>query len=229
MDVTLEPDKLSLLSDRYHRDGFIYLPANQSLIPNELFVEIQRLSLGALQDPEARRIFDPSHKCVAFPIIEDAKEQKPAFVAKIANEIVEAFSKAKLTDSAAALVDPSRKSAIYLRRSQINTLSEGDCIHEHLDTSANPCYSTGLILCLGDEYTGGEVVLYNRNNNRCSFRLEVGDSIFLDSSIPHQITDVHSGLRITIANFWGSNTEVNRLSKFASARAFHDFFKNEDL
>ncbi len=227
MEATLIQDKISLLRDQFQREGFIYLPASESFLQPEHFIEIQRLALATLQDPASKRIVDPQHESSAFPIIEDKKEQKPTNVGIFAQDIVTLFNAVQLTEKITNLSLAGSNEALHLRRCQINSLSENDSILAHLDTNANPCYRTGLILGLSSEYTGGDLVINDKQNNSHPLRLGMGDIVILDSKIVHEVEEVESGLRLTLACFWGTNLEENPIKKFASARALYSYFEEE--
>jgi hypothetical protein len=86
----------------------------------------------------------------------------------------------------------------------LHKYSKGDSFAKHIDLNANfPDRRWNLGIQLNENYTGGEYVCYDENNNEIILSKEVGTAIAYNSTTLHEIREIHSGERWSIvAPIW---------------------------
>jgi predicted 2-oxoglutarate/Fe(II)-dependent dioxygenase YbiX len=86
----------------------------------------------------------------------------------------------------------------------LHKYSKGDSFTKHIDLNANfPDRRWNLGIQLNENYTGGEYVCYDENNNEIILSKEVGTAIAYNSTTLHEIREIHSGERWSIvAPIW---------------------------
>jgi hypothetical protein len=92
--------------------------------------------------------------------------------------------------------------------------SKGDHFTKHKDKlnqknekNNERIFSTSTIISKTDDLKGGEFLIYDRLGNRFDVPLDVGETIFFDSSTQHQVNEVTSGVReVLVAWIWKKQT-----------------------
>ena len=77
--------------------------------------------------------------------------------------------------------------------------SKGDCFSKHIDLASGfeeRRYNLGIQI--NEDYTGGEYICYDKNNNEIVLSKEVGTAIAYNATTLHEIREIHSGERWSI-------------------------------
>ena len=81
----------------------------------------------------------------------------------------------------------------------LHKYSKGDSFTKHIDLNPNfPGRRWNLGIQLNDEYSGGEYICYDNNNNEIVLSKEVGTAVAYDSRTLHEIKEIRSGERWSI-------------------------------
>jgi hypothetical protein len=100
---------------------------------------------------------------------------------------------------------------LCLRRCQANLLQEGDYIGEHKDQDSSPDYLATIVFHFSDDYTGG----YFQTSVQQSYKPHAHMALVNNCSVPHQVTKVESGKRLTLACFLSTSFAPNMKSRAA--------------
>lgn len=98
---------------------------------------------------------------------------------------------------------------LCLRRCQANRLHEGDYIGEHKDQDSSPDYLATIVFYFSEDYTGG----YFQTSEQQRYKPRVRMALVNSCSVPHQVTRVESGVRLTLACFLSTSFESNKKSR----------------
>lgn len=98
---------------------------------------------------------------------------------------------------------------LCLRRCQANLLQEGDYIGEHKDQDSSPDYLATIVYHFSDDYTGG----YFQTSLNQSYKPLAHMALVNNCSVPHQVTRVESGKRLTLACFLSTSFGPNMKSR----------------
>jgi hypothetical protein len=81
----------------------------------------------------------------------------------------------------------------------LHKYSKGDSFSKHIDLAPGYEYRRyNLGIQLNDDYTGGEYICYDKNNNEIILSKEVGTAIAYSSTTFHEVREIHSGERWSI-------------------------------
>jgi hypothetical protein len=81
----------------------------------------------------------------------------------------------------------------------LHKYSKGDSFTKHIDLNINfPDRRWNLGIQLNEDYTGGEYICYDNNNNEIVLSKEVGTVVAYTSTTLHEITEILSGERWSI-------------------------------
>jgi len=81
----------------------------------------------------------------------------------------------------------------------LHKYSKGDSFTKHIDLNTNfPDRRWNLGIQLNEDYTGGEYICYDKNNNEIVLSKEVGTAVAYNSTTLHEIKEIHSGERWSI-------------------------------
>ena len=97
---------------------------------------------------------------------------------------------------------------LVIDRCQAHIYKEGDFISYHVDRESYSGYLYSLLFYISDDYAGGEMVMYI-DGKACKFNIPKGTLLLADSSIPHEVLPVKSGVRKTVAVFLMEKTGKN--------------------
>lgn len=104
---------------------------------------------------------------------------------------------------------------LCLRRCQANRLRKGDYIGTHKDQDSSPDYLATIVFHFSDDYTGGHFQTDAHDETQQSYKPKSHMALVNSCSIPHQVTKVESGERLTLACFLSTTFADNKKSRFA--------------
>jgi len=155
----------------------------------------------------------------------DANENHSVWVSRYHNDIESPQALNPLSADIEAIVMSPRMRNFYqrftgtdelcLRRCQANRLRKGDYIGMHKDQDSSPDYLATIVFHFSEEYTGGYFQTSAINNEPHSYKPCAHMALVNSCSIPHQVTAVESGERLTLACFLSTSFAENKKSRFA--------------
>lgn len=86
--------------------------------------------------------------------------------------------------------------------------NKGDHFKKHKDVvgSANPrVYTTVTLIKKSDDLVGGDLLIWDKNNNEHKIDLNVGETVVFKSTSFHQVTPVESGTRESLVVWINKN------------------------
>ena len=101
------------------------------------------------------------------------------------------------------------KKKLFIRRAQVNFMSKNRFFGYHLDIDSNPDYLYAVVLQLGSKFTGGDYVVY-KNKKKNIFKPKYKSIIISDCKIPHEVSKVKSGKRVSFVFFLSSHKSKNK-------------------
>lgn len=101
------------------------------------------------------------------------------------------------------------KKKLFIRRAQVNNMTKNAFVGYHLDIDSNPDYLYAVVIQLGSKFKGGKYVVY-KNKTKKSFSPKYMSIIISDCKIPHEVTKVSSGKRISFVFFLSENFAKNK-------------------
>jgi hypothetical protein len=136
---------------------------------------------------------------------------KPTLVNKpLSEEALEIVSSNRVMEFYKFLLN---KSDLYIRRMQYNVMGEDCFVGLHLDTDSNPDYLVAVVIQLGDNFEGGDYVVYGGGLPPRSFHPPRFSVIVSDCRFEHEVTKIISGLRKSLVFFLSSNNGNNKRLK----------------
>jgi len=93
---------------------------------------------------------------------------------------------------------------LCIRRCQANRLLEGDFIGYHVDQDTTPDYKATAIFQFSDAYQGGEFIVHHHDGNQVMLMPKFS-MLINRGELPHQVTPVTQGSRLTLACFFSTN------------------------
>ncbi len=101
---------------------------------------------------------------------------------------------------------------LHVRRMQYNILGEGCFVGIHLDTDSNPDYLVAVVIQFGDQFSGGEYVVYGGEQPPRRYSPGKNSIIVSNCDFEHEVTKVTSGKRKSLVFFLsesdGENTRL---------------------
>lgn len=95
----------------------------------------------------------------------------------------------------------------------LHKYSKGDLFQKHIDLTKNHLDRRwNLGIQLNEEYTGGEYVCYDNNDNPIILSKEVGTAIAYDAKTLHEIKEITSGERYSIVITITTHTLIEKKS-----------------
>jgi len=95
---------------------------------------------------------------------------------------------------------------LCLRRCQANRMLEGDYIGEHKDQDSSPDYLATIVFHFSSEYTGGFFVADEGQRYKPATYM----ALVNNCSVPHRVSKVESGERLTLACFLSPSFSANK-------------------
>lgn len=149
----------------------------------------------------------------------DADESHSVWVSRYFNDVgTPQALNAQAEDIAAIIMSPKMRTfyqeftgtdKLCLRRCQANRLREGDYIGEHKDQDSSPEYLATIVFHFSDNYTGG----FFQTSEQQDYKPRAHMALVNNCSVPHQVTRVESGERVTLACFLSTSFAPNKKSR----------------
>jgi len=156
----------------------------------------------------------------------DAEEGHSVWVSRYYNDVESPEALSDLSEQVKTIVMSPEMRAFYkqftgtdelcLRRCQANRLSQGDFIGLHKDQDSSPDYLATIVFHFSKGYKGGYFQIEN-DDTLASRRYRPAEHMALvnNCSIPHQVTRVESGERLTLACFLSTSFAPNKAAPHA--------------
>jgi len=154
----------------------------------------------------------------------DANESHSVWVSRYFNDVdtPEALN-ARSSEIEAIVMSPKMR-AFYqqftgtenlcLRRCQANRLQKGDFIGEHKDQDSSPDYFATVVFHFSEDYRGGYFQTSDAVDGTVSetqrYKPRARMALVNNCSIPHQVTAVEQGERLTLACFLSTSFSKNK-------------------
>jgi hypothetical protein len=155
----------------------------------------------------------------------DANENHSVWVSRYHNDVSAPVALNEQSDAIKAIVMSPKMRAFYkcftgteelcLRRCQANRLQTGDYIGWHKDQDSSPEYLATIVFHFGEQYTGGVFQTGDDEETLRSYRPDARMALVNSCSIPHQVSMVESGERLTLACFLSTSFAANKKSRYA--------------
>lgn len=155
----------------------------------------------------------------------DANESHSVWVSRYFNDIDSPEALSDLSHDVEAIVMSQKMRDFYsqfigtdnicLRRCQANRLQTGDYIGEHKDQDSSPDYYATVVFHFSESYSGGYFRTSSAPADDQEYKPAAHTALVNNCSIPHQVTEVKSGERLTLACFLSTSFSVNKNSPAA--------------
>lgn len=158
----------------------------------------------------------------------DADESHSVWVSRYFNDVDSPQALSDFSKQIESIVMSPKMRAFYqqftgteklcLRRCQANKLYTGDFIGLHKDQDSSPDYFATIVFHFSDNYVGGYFQASNQISNQAGniagkkqrYKPEAYTALVNNCSIPHQVTAVESGERLTLACFLSTAFHANK-------------------
>ncbi|MEC8074355.1 MAG: 2OG-Fe(II) oxygenase [Pseudomonadota bacterium] len=189
-------------------DGTIMIDSRDSFIQSKDFVKIEN-TLKKIPK-EFVTIGDAGEKNYVHVsrLMTDIK--KPIIVNKRFSKIVIDLLNKKYKSHFEQITNHKK---LFIRRAQVNVMFKNSFVGYHLDIDSNPDYLYAVILQLGSNFTGGLYVVYKKGKKPKKFKPNYKSIIISDCKIPHEVSKVKSGKRISFVFFLSKNFKANKRLK----------------
>lgn len=141
----------------------------------------------------------------------DAAENHSVHVCRFYNDVVKPEALHARSAQVHALVMSPKMRRFYrrftgtdelcMRRCQANLMHKGDYIGIHKDQDSNPDYIATVVFHFADNYQGGDFVTHDANAGSKHFHPHAITMLVNNCTIPHEVTPVEYGERLTLACF----------------------------
>ena len=155
----------------------------------------------------------------------DVNEKHSVWVSRYHNDVTAPEALNVLSGDIEAIVMSPKMRAFYqrftgtdqlcLRRCQANRLQKGDYIGWHKDQDSSSEYLATIVFHFGDCYTGGTFQTADKKTSVRSFKPGVHMALVNSCTIPHQVSEVESGERLTLACFLSTSFVANKKARHA--------------
>jgi hypothetical protein len=197
-------NKLSIYKKDLKKYGTILIPKSQSFILEDDFKKIEKnlkkipTEFVKIGDAGEKNHVHVSRLMTDVKIPKVVNKNYSNKVLKILNENYLSFFK-KIVN----------KQKLFIRRAQVNNMKKNAFVGYHLDIDSNPDYLYAVVLQLGNRFTGGKYVVY-KNKKKKIFSPKYMSIIISDCKIPHEVTKVNSGVRVSFVFFLSGNFSKNK-------------------
>ncbi|VAW53688.1 hypothetical protein MNBD_GAMMA05-1194 [hydrothermal vent metagenome] len=156
----------------------------------------------------------------------DAEEGHSVWVSRYYNDVESPEALSVMSEEVKSIVMSEKMRTFYqqftgtdklcLRRCQANRLSQGDYIGVHKDQDSSPDYLATIVFHFSNGYKGGYFQVEN-DDAIVSRRYHPSAHMALvnNCSIPHQVTRVENGERLTLACFLSTSFAPNKTTPHA--------------
>ena len=156
----------------------------------------------------------------------DADESHSVWVSRYINDVDTPVALNLLSKEVEAIVMSTKMRNFYqrftgtselcLRRCQANRLHKGDYIGVHKDQDSSPDYFATIVFHFSNDYSGGyfqtgEQALAEQHQ----YKPSAHTALVNNCSVPHQVTKVEAGERLTLACFLSTSFAANTHSPAA--------------
>ena len=141
----------------------------------------------------------------------DANESHSVWVSRYYNDVVSPTALDVNSEAVRAIVMSDKMRRFYsrftgteelcLRRCQANRLCEGDYIGEHCDQDSSPDYFATVVFHFDSAYEGGYFETVRQDGPSLQVRPRAHSALVNNCRVPHRVTPVTSGQRLTLACF----------------------------
>ena len=148
----------------------------------------------------------------------DANESHSVWVSRYYNDIGTPKALNDFSVEVAAIIMSPKMLRFYkqfagteklcLRRCQANRMFKGDYIGEHKDQDSSPDYLATIVFHFSEGYTGGFFVTEGGKRHKPAVNM----ALVNNCSVPHLVTNVESGERLTLACFLSPSFGANKQS-----------------
>jgi Rps23 Pro-64 3,4-dihydroxylase Tpa1-like proline 4-hydroxylase len=156
----------------------------------------------------------------------DASESHSVWVSRYFNDVDTPEALSDLSSEIEKIVMSPKMRRFYqqftgteklcLRRCQANRLQPGDYIGEHKDQDSSPDYFATIVFHFSENYKGGYFQTSEADAAKSQrFKPRAHMALVNNCSIPHQVTAVEAGERLTLACFLSTSFSVNKKSPLA--------------
>jgi len=150
----------------------------------------------------------------------DANESHSVWVSRYFNDVDSPEALNVLSSDVEAIVMSPKMLRFYkqftgteklcLRRCQANRLQKGDYIGEHKDQDSSPDYFATIVFHFSENYSGGYFQTSDPANQAKRYKPRAFMALVNNCSIPHQVTKVEKGERLTLACFLSTSFTANK-------------------
>jgi hypothetical protein len=150
----------------------------------------------------------------------DANEGHSVWVSRYFNDVDSPQALNALSGDIEAIVMSPKMLGFYqqftgteklcLRRCQANRLQKGDYIGEHKDQDSSPDYYATIVFHFSEDYNGGYFQTGGPAKKPQCYKPKAHMALVNNCSVPHQVTTVESGERLTLACFLSTSFETNK-------------------
>ncbi len=151
----------------------------------------------------------------------DASESHSVWVSRYFNDVASPEALSTLSGEIEAIVMSPKMRRFYqqftgteklcLRRCQANRLQKGDYIGEHKDQDSSPDYFATIVFHFSENYRGGYFQTSDPAGGESqSYKPRAYMALVNNCSIPHQVTTVEAGERLTLACFLSTSFSANK-------------------
>ena len=150
----------------------------------------------------------------------DANESHSVWVSRYFNDVDSPEALNVLSGDIEAIVMSPKMLGFYqqftgteklcLRRCQANRLQKGDYIGEHKDQDSSPDYYATVVFHFSENYSGGYFQTSDLTSKPQRYKPRAHMALVNNCSIPHQVTAVETGQRLTLACFLSTSFASNK-------------------
>ena len=146
----------------------------------------------------------------------DANERHSVWVSRYFNDVGLPTALNNFSEEIAVIVMSQKMRHFYrqfagtdklcLRRCQANRMYKDDFIGEHRDQDSSPEYLATIVFHFSKEYSGGYFVTSENEHHKPGVHM----ALVNNCSVPHRITRVEGGERLTLACFLSPSFSANK-------------------
>lgn len=150
----------------------------------------------------------------------DAKESHSVWVSRYFNDVGSPQALNALSSEVEAIVMSPKMRRFYkqftgtdklcLRRCQANRLQKGDFIGQHKDQDSSPHYFATVVFHFSENYSGGHFQTNDPASKPQNYKPRAHMALVNNCSVPHQVTPVVEGERLTLACFLSTSFASNK-------------------
>lgn len=150
----------------------------------------------------------------------DANESHSVWVSRYFNDVDAPQALNALSGNIEAIVMSPKMRRFYkqftgteklcLRRCQANRLQKGDYIGEHKDQDSSPDYFATIVFHFSENYSGGHFQTNDPASKSQRYKPRAHMALVNNCSVPHQVTPVVEGERLTLACFLSTSFALNK-------------------